>query len=63
MHCVRVPVDSAVTSHVTSTTTNAADDVRGEVALFWAVVLPVTDASAVLADLVLVVTKRTVQSS
>lgn len=63
VHCVRVPVDGTITGHVAGTTADTADDVRGKVALFWTVVLPVTDTSTVLANLVLVVTERTVQSS
>ena len=55
------PVDCTVASHVTSTAADATDDVGGEVALLGAVVLAMTDAAAVLANLVLVVAKSTVE--
>jgi hypothetical protein len=48
---------------MSGTATDAADDVCGEVALFWAIVLAVADVSAVLADLVLVVAERAVECS
>lgn len=47
---------------MTGVTADTADDVGGEVALLWAVVLSVADLSTVLAGLVLVVTKGTVES-
>jgi hypothetical protein len=50
-----------VASHVTSLTTDTADDARREVLLLRAVVLAMADFSAVLAGLVLVVTKGTVE--
>jgi hypothetical protein len=59
---VRILVNSAVTSHVTGTTANAANDVRCEVTLFRAVILSVANSTAVLTDLVFIVTKGTVQS-
>jgi hypothetical protein len=59
---VRILVDSAVTSHVTGTTADAANDVRCEVTLFRAVILSVANSTAVLTDLVFIVTKSTVQS-
>lgn len=52
-----------VASHVASITTDAADDVGGEVWLVGTVVLAVTNLTAVLAGLVLVVTESTVESS
>lgn len=58
---VRIPVDSAITSHVPSTTADATNDVCCEVTLFRAVILPVTDTTAILANLVFVVTKSTVK--
>lgn len=57
------PVDCTVASHVTSTAADATDDVRCEVALLWTVVLAVTDATTILAYLVLVITKGTIQRS
>jgi hypothetical protein len=50
-----------VASHVTGLTTDAADDAGREVLLLGAVVLAMTDFTAVLAGLVLVVTKGTVE--
>jgi hypothetical protein len=47
---------------VTSIATNATNDVCGEVALFGAVVLAVTNLTTVLTCLVLVITKGTVES-
>jgi uncharacterized membrane protein len=52
-----------ITSHVTSIATNTTDDVGGEVALLGAVVLAVTNLTTVLASLVLIVTKSTVEGS
>lgn len=46
---------------MTSLTTDTANDACGEVLLLWTVVLAVADLSTVLAGLILVVTKRTVQ--
>jgi len=40
---------------VTSTTTNATNDIGRKVALFWAVVLAVANATTILADLVFVI--------
>ncbi len=51
----------AVASHVASVTTHATDDVGSVIASLWAVVLAVTDFAAVLAGLILVVTKGTVE--
>ena len=58
---VRVLVDGTVTSHVPSTTTHTTNDVSGEVTLFGAVVFAMADTTAVLADLVLVITQSTVE--
>jgi hypothetical protein len=41
--------------------TDATDDVGREVALLWTIVLSVTNLTAVLASLVLVVSERTVE--
>lgn len=58
---VRIPVNGTITSHVTGTTADAADDVRCEVTLFGTVILTVANATAILTDLVFIVTKSTVQ--
>jgi hypothetical protein len=50
-----------ITSHMSSLTADTTDDAGGEVLLLRAVVLSVTDLAAVLASLVLVVTKGTVK--
>jgi len=55
-----IPV-RAISSHVACVTTDTADDVGGEVALFWAIVFSVTNLSTILACLVLIVTKSTVE--
>jgi hypothetical protein len=47
---------------VSSAATHTANDVSSEVTLLRAVVFAVADATTILADLVLVVTKRTVES-
>jgi len=47
---------------VASTSTDTTDDISSEVALFWAVIFTVTKATAILADLILIITKGTVQS-
>lgn len=52
-----------ITSHMTSLSTDAADDAGSEVLLLWAVVFAVTDFTAILTSLVLVVTKGTVEGS
>ena len=52
-----------ISSHVPSIATNTTDDVGSEVLLLRAVVLSMTNLSAVLACLVLIVTKSTVKSS
>jgi hypothetical protein len=41
--------------------TDATDDIGCEVALFWAIVLSVTNLAAVLACLILIVSKSTVE--
>jgi hypothetical protein len=41
---------------MSSVATNAADNIGGEIALLWAVVLAMTDLAAVLASLILIVT-------
>lgn len=46
---------------MTSLTTDATDDAGSEVLLLWTVVLAMTNLSAVLTGLVLVVTKGTVE--
>lgn len=58
---VRVPVNSTITGHMASTSADTADDVRCEVTLFGTIVLAVTDIAAVLADLIFVVAKCTVE--
>lgn len=45
-----------------SVSADAANDVGSEVALLWAVVLPMTDLATVLAGLVLIITESTVKS-
>jgi hypothetical protein len=60
---VGILVNSAITSHVTSATTNTTDDVSSEVTLFRAVVFAVTDSTAVLANLVFIVSECSIQSS
>jgi hypothetical protein len=52
-----------IASHVTSLTTDAADDAGRKVLFLRAVVLAMTDLTAVLAGLVLVVAKGTVEGS
>ena len=47
---------------MTSTTTNTTDDVSSEVALLGAIVFPVTKTTAILADLIFVIAKGTIQS-
>ena len=56
-------VDSAIASHVASGTADATDDVGRAVTLLWTVVLAVANNTTVLANLVLIVTKGTVQRS
>jgi hypothetical protein len=51
-----------VASHVTSLTTDTTDDASRVVLFLWAVVFAMTDFTAVLAGLVLVVSEGTVES-
>jgi hypothetical protein len=46
---------------VTCATTDTTDDVSCEVALLWTVIFSVTKTATILTDLVLVITKGTVQ--
>jgi hypothetical protein len=48
---------------MTSTTANATDDVSSEITLFGAVIFSVSNATTVLANLIFVVSKCSVQSS
>ena len=57
---VRIPVNGTITSHMACTSADTANDVRCEVTLFGAVILPVTHATAILTDLVFIVTESTV---
>ena len=59
---VRIPVDLTISSHMSCATADTADDVGGEVTLLRAVVLAVTDTTAILADLIFVITKSTIKS-
>ena len=63
MSSIRIPVDGTVASHVTSTSANTTDDVCCEVTLFGAVILTVAYTTAILTDLVFVVTKSAVECS
>lgn len=58
-----VDVVRTIARHVASLTTHTTDDVGRVALLIRTVVLAVTDLAAVLADLVLVITKGTVQRS
>jgi hypothetical protein len=51
-----------VASHMSSLTTDTTDDIVRVVHLLWAIVLAMTNLAAVLASLVLVVSKSTVES-
>jgi hypothetical protein len=51
----------AISSHVTCISTDATDDVGREVALFRAVVFSVTNLTTVLASLILIVSKSTIE--
>jgi hypothetical protein len=57
---VSIPI-GAVSGHVACISTDTTDDVGREVALFWAVVLSVTNLTTVLASLVLIVSEGTVE--
>jgi len=48
---------------VSSAPADTADDVSSKVALLRALILPVTDVAAILTDLVLIVSKGSVESS
>lgn len=50
-----------IPSHVASIAADTADNVGCEVLFLWAVVLPVADHAAVLASLVLIIAKGTVE--
>jgi hypothetical protein len=52
-----------IAGHVSSVATNATDNVGSEVTLLGAVVLAMSNLSTVLASLVLIVAKSTVESS
>jgi hypothetical protein len=52
-----------IAGHVTSLTTNTADDAGRKVLLLWAIVLAMADLTTVLTGLVLVVTEGTVEGS
>lgn len=60
---VRIPVDGAVTSHMSSAAANATDDIGSEVSLFGAIVFAMSNTTTVLANLVLIVPKSTIQCS
>ena len=48
---------------MSSAPTDTADDVSSKIALLRALILPVTDVAAVLTDLVLIISKGSVESS
>jgi len=57
---ISIPI-GAISGHMSCISTDATDDVGREVALLWTIVLSVTNLTAVLASLVLVVSERTVE--
>ena len=59
---VGVSVNGTITSHMSGATADTADDVRCEVTLLRTVILAMTNTTAILADLVLVIAQSTVQS-
>ena len=59
---VGVSVNGTITSHMPGATADTADDVRCEVTLLRTVILAMTNTTAILADLVLVIAQSTVQS-
>ena len=63
MNSIGIPIDSAVTSHMTSTSADATNDVCREVTLFWTIILAMTNTSTILANLILVITEGSVKSS
>ncbi len=54
---VGIFVYCTVPRHMTSTTTDAANDVSSEVALLWTIVFAVTDTTTILTNLVFIVTQ------
>ena len=60
MNSVRIPVNLTVPSHVTCASADAADNVGRKVTLLGAVILAVANTTTVLADLVFIITERTV---
>lgn len=63
MNSVRVSINSAVTSHVSGTSTDTTDDICCEVTLFWTVILAMANTTTILANLILVVTEGSVEGS
>lgn len=59
---IRIPVNLAVTRHVAGATAHTTDDISSEVALFRAIIFTMTKATAILTDLIFVITKGTIQS-
>lgn len=53
----------AVASHMASITTDSANDVGGEVACLWTIVLAMADLAAILTSLVFIVTQSAVECS
>jgi hypothetical protein len=60
MVTICIPI-GAISGHVACISTDATDDVCCEIALFWTIVLSVTDLTTVLASLILVVSKSTIE--
>lgn len=58
---VGIPVNLTVACHVPSASAHTTDDVSSEVALFGAVIFAMTKTTTVLTNLVLIVTKGTIQ--
>lgn len=52
----------AIPGHVTSVAADSADDIGGKIALLWAVELAMTDLTAILTSLVLIITESTIES-
>ena len=57
---ISIPI-GAISGHMTCVSTDATDNVGCEVALFWTIVLSVTNLTAVLASLILIVSESTVE--
>lgn len=57
MDGVGVLVHRTITGHMACAAANTTDDVRSEVALFWAIILAMTDTPAILTDLILIISK------